>query len=60
MKISVLVVRDDKLDMGDDEVTSSEVAEGRTHAGRTVEVTQIGPGTTPIDDNRAIHVGERN
>ncbi len=39
MEIIVLVVSDDKLDMGDDEVASSEVAEGGTHAGRTGRVT---------------------
>ena len=44
MEIGVLVVRDDELDVGDDEVASSEVAEGGTCAGRTVEVTRMVPG----------------
>jgi hypothetical protein len=60
VEINKLIVRDDELDVGDDEVASSEVAEGGTCAGRTVEVTRIGPGTTPVDDIGTIHVGERN
>ena len=32
MEIGVLVVRDDELDVGDDEVASSEVAEVGKHA----------------------------
>jgi hypothetical protein len=36
--VSVLVVRDDELDVGDDEVTSSEVADVETSsAGRAWE-----------------------
>ena len=31
----MLVVRDDELDVGDDEVASSEVAEVGEHAGKT-------------------------
>ena len=44
MKIIKLIVRDDKLDMDvrDDQVASSEVAEGGTHVGRTGRVTWKG------------------
>ena len=42
MEIIVLIVRDNKLDMGDNEVASSEVAEGGTHVGRTGRVTWKG------------------
>ena len=60
MEISVLVIRDDEDDVGDDGVTSSGVAEGGTCAGRSREVTRIGLGTTPIDGIRAIHVESWN
>ena len=60
MEKGELVVRDDELTVGDDEVASSEVAEGGTCAGRAVEVTRMGPGTTPDDSIGVIHVEERN
>ena len=60
MEISVLVVRDNEDDVGDDGVASSGVAEGGTCAGRTREVTRIGLGTTPVDGIGAIHVESRN
>jgi len=56
----VLIIRDDELDMRDDEVTLSEVAEGGTCIGRTGQVTWIGPGATPVDGNGIIHVEARN
>jgi hypothetical protein len=34
VEIGVLVVRDNELDVGDNEVTSSEVAEVGKHAGK--------------------------
>ena len=37
----VLAVRDDEHDMGDDEVASSEVAEGGRDAGTREEVTRM-------------------
>ncbi len=43
MEIIVLVVRDDELDVGDDEVASSEVAEGGICMGRTGRVMWRGP-----------------
>ncbi len=43
MEIIVLIVRDDKLDVGDDKVASSEVAKGGTCVGRTGRVTWKGP-----------------
>jgi hypothetical protein len=60
VEINELIVRDDKLDVGDNKVASSEVAKGRTCVGRTAEVMRIGPGTTPVDDIGTIHVGEWN
>ena len=36
MEISVLIIRDDEHDVGDDEVASSEVAEVRERAGKTL------------------------
>jgi hypothetical protein len=37
--ICMLVIENDKLNVGDDVATSSEVAKGRTHMGRLGEVT---------------------
>jgi len=56
----VLVVSDNELNVRDDEVASSEVAEGGTCAGRTGQVMWIGPGATPIDGNGIIHVEAQN
>ena len=56
----MLIVRDDELNVGDNEVASSEVAEGGTCAGRPGEVTRICPGTTPVAINGAIHVQTRD
>jgi len=36
VEIGVLVIRDDKHDVGDDEVTSSEVAKVGEHTGKTL------------------------
>ena len=44
----MLVVGDDVGDLGDDEVASSEVAEGRTRAGGTREVTRIRREQLPL------------
>jgi hypothetical protein len=60
VEICELIVRDNELAIGDDKVVSPEVAEGGTCAGRTMEVTRIGPGTTPNDGIGAIHVEEQN
>ena len=43
---------DDELDVGDDEDASSEVAEGRTRAGGTGEVTRIGREQLPLMASR--------
>ena len=48
MEIGVLDVGDDVLDVGDDEDASSEVAEGRTRAGETGEVTRIRREQLPL------------
>jgi hypothetical protein len=43
----VLAVRDNELDVGDSEVASSEVAEGRACAGRREEVTWMTRWSNP-------------
>jgi hypothetical protein len=45
----MLAVRDDELDEGDNKVTVIGRCRGRDSAGRTGEVTRMGPGTTPVD-----------
>jgi hypothetical protein len=60
VEICELVIRDNELAVGDNEVALPEVAEGGTCVGRTIEVTQIGSGTTPDDGIGAIYVEERN
>ena len=56
----MLVVSDNELNVRDDEVASSEVAEGGTYTGRTGQVMWIGPGATPVNGNGIIHVEARN
>ena len=46
-EIGVLVVRDDKLDVGDDEVTSSEVAEVGECAGTSGMRIQLASPSFP-------------
>jgi len=57
-EICVLAVGDDELDVGDDVAASSEVAEGRTRAGRLGELTQmdqVSVGNRPLN----FEAGER-
>jgi hypothetical protein len=48
----VLAVRDDELDVGDDEVASSEVAEGGTAREGQGKSRGWAWGTTPVDGCR--------
>jgi hypothetical protein len=57
VEIGELIVRDDELDVGDDKVASSEVAEGGTRAGRNADR----PGNNSrVDGIGTIHVKGRN
>ena len=57
MQIGVLVVRDNELDVGDDEVALSKVAEGGTCAGGG---HTDGHGNNSRDGNGIFHVETRN
>jgi hypothetical protein len=48
----VLAVRDDELDVGDDEVASSDVTEGGKHRGTQIRLA--GPGFTEDGGTRAL------
>ena len=59
MGIALVVVRDNELDVGDDEAASSDIAEGGT--ARKARGSHVdGPGNNSMMGVITIHVGERN